>query len=229
MERRDILSAGLIGSDLEQPVLRAVQPTRSDIVERIAGAALRAVADRGDHEGGWPRPAGPLKPAAVLVPIIERLDGFTILLTQRTAHLSDHAGQISFPGGRIEPDDPTPEHAALREAVEETGLSPHLVEIVGRLPFYVTGTGFEIVPVVGLVHPELTLLPDPFEVADIFEIPLSFVLDHDNHHRRSRLTAAGGTASFYVLPFQDRNIWGATAGMLVNLAEILTRTPTEMG
>lgn len=166
------------------------------------------------------KPGRILKPAAVLVPIITHRDGPTILLTKRTAHLSDHAGQISFPGGRIEPDDVDPDAAALRETQEEVGLVPDRVRIVGHLAPYITVTGYAITPVVGLIRPPFTLTPDPFEVADTFEVPLAFVLNPANHERHSRETEFG-RRYFYVLPYQDRYIWGATAGMLVNLAQIL--------
>lgn len=160
--------------------------------------------------------------AAVLVPLVERPHGWFVLLTLRAADLTDHAGQISFPGGRIEPEDPDAIHAALREAEEEIGLPMHHVEVVGRLDTWLTGTGFEVTPIVGLVRPPESLIPDPVEVAEVFEVPLDFVLDARNHQRRSR-ELRGQQRSFFVLPYQHRNIWGATAGMLVNLAEVLTR------
>ncbi|MBL8833275.1 MAG: CoA pyrophosphatase [Rhodospirillales bacterium] len=176
---------------------------------------------RGDHDGNpGMAPAGELRPAAVLVPLVERPDGLSVLLTQRTAHLHDHAGQISFPGGRIEPDDPDPVAAALRETEEEIGLHRRHVEIVGRLDTYQTRTSYEVTPVVGLVRPPFDLVPDTFEVAEIFEIPLSFVLDPRNRERRSR-HFQGTERHFWVLPYPDRYIWGVTAGMLVNLAEVL--------
>jgi len=160
--------------------------------------------------------------AAVLVPLVERLEGWYVLLTLRAADLTDHAGQISFPGGRIEPEDPDAVHAALREAEEEIGLPMNHVEVVGRLDTWLTGTGFEITPIVGLVRPPDSLVPDPVEVAEVFEVPLDFVLDRRNHQRLSR-ELRGERRFFFALPYQHRNIWGATAGMLVNLAEVLTR------
>ena len=177
---------------------------------------------RGDHSptsGALP-PSADLTGAAVLVPIVDHSTGLTVLLTQRTAHLTDHAGQISFPGGRIEPTDEHPVAAALREAEEEVGLPASHVEIVGRLDTYVTGTGFEIVPVVGLVRTPYPLRPDPFEVAEVFEVPLDFLIDPKHLQRGSR-EWQGTTRSFFALPYEDRYIWGATAGMLVNLAEVL--------
>ncbi len=196
------------------------------IIERIAAGtsrrdARRTAAERGDHDlNPGLRPEGALTPAAVLVPLVDRPDGMTVLLTQRTEHLNDHAGQISFPGGRVEPEDESPEAAALREAEEEIGLPPERVEIVGRLDRYVTRTGFDVTPVVGIVDPPFLVDPDPFEVADVFEVPLSFVLDPRNHQRHSRFYK-GARRRFYALPYGDRYIWGATAGMLVNLAEVL--------
>jgi 8-oxo-dGTP pyrophosphatase MutT (NUDIX family) len=194
--------------------------TRDEIVARIRPHQPgRNV--RGDHDFNPEiRPHPPLKPAAVLVPIVAWPNGMTVLLTQRTDHLADHAGQISFPGGRIEPQDEGPEDAALRETEEEIGLPRDQIELIGRLDTYETSTGYEVVPVVGFVHPPFVLLPDPHEVADIFEVPLAFILDPANHERRSRAWQ-GGTRQFFVLPYEQRYIWGATAGMLVNLAQVL--------
>ena len=168
------------------------------------------------------RPEGPLMPAAVLVPLVLRPGGPTVLLTQRTDHLHDHAGQISFPGGRIEGGDATPEEAALRETEEEIGLAPSRVELIGRLDTYVVRTGFEVTPVVGFVNPPLHLSPDPFEVAEVFEVPLAFVLDPQNHQRHSR-RYDGKERHFYAMTYGGKFIWGATAGMLVNLYERLVR------
>lgn len=164
-------------------------------------------------------------PAAVLVPLVEHADGFTILLTQRMADLKAHAGQISFPGGRMEPEDRDAEAGALREAQEEIGLAPIAVEILGRLDPYVTVTGFEVTPVVGAVAPPLSLTKDPREVADIFEVPLAFILNQANHQRHSRAAAGGIRRAYYALPYGDRYIWGATAGMLINLYEVLAAAP----
>ena len=179
--------------------------------------------DRGDHDlnPGMLKPTE-LVPAAVLVPIVERNDGLTVLLTQRTDHLSAHAGQISFPGGRVEDIDASHEAAALRETEEEVGLRSEHIEIVGQLDLYVTRTGFEVTPVVGIVTPPFALSPDPFEVADVFEVPLSFIVDPANHQKHARLHN-GIQRQFYVLPYENRYIWGATAGMLVNLSEVLRK------
>jgi 8-oxo-dGTP pyrophosphatase MutT (NUDIX family) len=161
-----------------------------------------------------------LRPAAVLVPLVDRAGCMTVLLTQRTAHLSAHAGQIAFPGGRIETSDRDATEAALRETEEEVGLTRDHVTLIGRLDTYVTGTGFEITPVVGIIKVPFPLVPDPFEVSEVFEVPLSFVIDPNNHRRMTRVFE-NHTRVFFVLPYENRYIWGATAGMLVNLAEVL--------
>lgn len=165
---------------------------------------------------------GRRRPAAVLVPLVDRPDGMTVLLTQRTAHLADHAGQISFPGGSIEPEDRDAVAAALREAEEEIGLAPQHVSVIGRLETYLTGSsGFVITPVVGIVQPSFSLAIDSFEVAEAFEVPLSFILDPRNHQRAERVDGER-RRTFFVLPYENRNIWGATAAILVNLFEVLS-------
>jgi 8-oxo-dGTP pyrophosphatase MutT (NUDIX family) len=179
---------------------------------------------RGDHSmvpGGAP-PATALTPAAVLVPLVMRPAGMAVLLTQRTQHLAAHAGQISFPGGKQETSDADSIEAALRESEEEVGLPRDHVEVVGRLDTYVTSSGFEITPVVGLVRVPYPTRLDPFEVAELFEVPLDFIIDPANHQRHSR-EFKGRQRTFYVLPYENRYIWGATAGMLVNLVEVLAR------
>jgi 8-oxo-dGTP pyrophosphatase MutT (NUDIX family) len=162
----------------------------------------------------------PLTPAAVLFPIVLRDGGQTVLLTQRTAHLRDHAGQISFPGGRVEAHDCSPTDTALRETEEEIGLARERVEIVGFLPEYRTGTGFRVTPVVALVRPPFDLQPDPFEVAEIFEVPLAFLLDPANHQQHS-LHYRGALRNYFAMPFGEYFIWGATAGMIRSLSERL--------
>jgi len=170
----------------------------------------------------FPRPAqGISVPAAVLIPLVVRADGISVLLTRRTAHLDHHAGQISFPGGRIEEEDADPVAAALRETKEEIGLDPSHIEVLGRLESYVTITNFVVVPIVGLVHPPFDLKPDPFEVDEVFEVPFAFVLDPANHQRHFREGPDGQRRYFYALPYGPHYIWGATAAMLVNLAEAL--------
>ncbi len=164
-------------------------------------------------EGGV---AQALTPAAVLIPLVMRETGVTVLLTQRTAHLRDHAGQISFPGGRCEACDEGPQETALREAQEEIGLDPGQVEIIGALPEYNTATGFVISPVVGLVRPPLNLRLDDFEVAEVFEAPFEFLMNPENHQRHA-IEFHGAMREYYAMPWQGYFIWGATAGMLVNL------------
>ena len=160
--------------------------------------------------------------ASVLMPVVMRPQGLTMLLTQRTEHLNDHGGQVSLPGGRAEPLDASAIDTALREAEEEVGIQRHNVEVVGVLPEYYTNTGFCITPVVGLVHPPLDLVADPFEVAEIFEVPLPFLMDGMNHQRRTlALASESGRRTFYAMPYDRFFIWGATAGMLRNLFHFL--------
>lgn len=161
-----------------------------------------------------------LTAAAVLVPLVMHPAGATLLLTQRTDHLHDHAGQVSFPGGRIEESDADAVAAALRETEEEIGIVPGHIDVIGTLDVYETRTGFSITPIVALVRPGFELALDAFEVAEAFEVPLSLVLDPANHKRRSRVWK-GAERFFYVIPHQDRFIWGATAGMIVNLYHAL--------
>ncbi|QGZ41623.1 8-oxo-dGTP pyrophosphatase MutT (NUDIX family) [Pseudoduganella flava] len=159
-------------------------------------------------------------PASVLVPLVRREQGLTVLLTQRTAHLNDHAGQVAFPGGRAEHFDADTADTALRETEEEIGLHRRHIEVLGALPLYYTGTGYSVTPVVGLVHPPFELKADPFEVADIFEVPLAFLMDGANHQRLSAALPSG-RRSFYAMPYEGYFIWGATAGMLRNLFHFL--------
>jgi 8-oxo-dGTP pyrophosphatase MutT (NUDIX family) len=175
---------------------------------------------RGDDAVAGASRATGRTPAAVLLGVVDRPEGPAILLTQRTEHLRDHAGQISFPGGRVEPVDPSVEAAALREAEEEIGLAPAKVEVLGQLTPYHTVTGFCIHPVVGWIEPPLQLRLDRFEVAEVFEVPLQFVLDPANHRRQSYRRGAL-TRAYYVLPYGGRFIWGATAGILVNFSTLL--------
>jgi 8-oxo-dGTP pyrophosphatase MutT (NUDIX family) len=202
------------------------ETVRSLFAANVPG--VRASALRGDNDGnpGMKMPDKKLRPAAVLVPLVAHAAGMSVLLTQRTAHLHDHAGQISFPGGRLEDSDEDAVAAALRETEEEIGLARAHVEIVGRLDTYRTRTGYEVVPVVGIVTPPFELTLDAFEVAAAFEVPLDFATDPANHQRHSR-DFEGAARHFWALPFGAHYIWGATAGMLVNLAEALgRRTPT---
>ncbi len=160
--------------------------------------------------------SAPTTAAAVLVPIVDHPSALTVIFTRRTAHLKAHSGQVSFPGGRAEPADPTPEFTALREAHEEIGLALERVEVLARLTDYHTRTGFRVTPVVGLVTPPLALVPDPREVEEVFEVPLAFLLDPGNHVRETR-QLQGRTVGYYVMRYGTHTIWGATAGMLMNL------------
>ena len=155
----------------------------------------------------------------MLVPIVAHAEP-TVLFTQRTTHLRNHSGQISFPGGRAEPGDATPEFTALREAEEEIGVPRDRVEVIARLPDYCTRTGFCIAPVIGLLAPPLALAPDPREVEEVFEVPLEFLLDPANHERQTR-EVQGQAVGFYVIQYRERRIWGATAAMVVNLYRML--------
>ncbi len=167
-------------------------------------------------------PSGPLRPAAVLVPIVLREPEPTLLLTRRTDHLHHHPGQVSFPGGRVEAQDTSPIETALRETEEEISLARHHVELLGCLPQYRTGTGFDVTPVVGLVTPPFELSPDAFEVAEVFEVPLSFLLDEANHQLH-RVEVRGKLREYYAMPYGDYFIWGATAGMIVSLYRFFHR------
>ncbi|MEY2631377.1 MAG: hypothetical protein RIR00_31 [Pseudomonadota bacterium] len=161
-------------------------------------------------------PETSLTPAAVLFGVVLHADRKTVLLTKRTSHLRDHPGQVSFPGGRMEAHDASPAATALREAEEEIGLAADHVEVIGYLPEYRTGTGFRVTPVVGLLTPPFHLQPDPFEVAEIFEVPLEFLLNATNHQRHS-VHLRGALRHYYAMPFGDYFIWGATAGMIRSL------------
>lgn len=215
MEQRKLLRAGQA----------AWRVTLDDLRKRFPGSAaasLRPEKVRGDHDlnPGFQLPSAELREAAVLVPLVDRAEGLTVLFTQRTAHLSAHAGQISFPGGRREAYDASPEDTALRETEEEVGLLRDRIEVLGRLDTYVTRTGFRVTPVVGLVRPPFVVDPDPTEVDEVFEVPLAVILDPSNPQRHSR-EVFGQQRHFYAFPYEQRYIWGATAGMLVNLRDVL--------
>ncbi len=161
-----------------------------------------------------------LRDAAVLLPLVRRGGELNLLLTRRTEHLTHHAGQISFPGGRIEPFDPDPLAAALRESEEEIGLPRPAVEALGYLDPLATITGFRVVPVLGVVAELPPLRLDPNEVAAVFEVPLGFVLDRTNHQRRAR-EFRGRIRHYHVIEYGEHHIWGATASMIVNLSDRL--------
>lgn len=160
------------------------------------------------------------RPAAVLCGIITRRTGLQVVLTKRAAHLTHHAGQISFPGGKIDAGDPTPRHAALREADEEVGLTTGDVDVLGALDDYLTGTAFRVTPFVGLIDPVWEPQPDTSEVAEVFEVPLDFLMDPSNRVRH-HYDAPTGRRHYYAIPWQDYYIWGATAGMLKGLSDRL--------
>ncbi len=195
---------------------------------RLLPAALRArfaqtlpweeeVSDEGSGMAG-----ATLRRASVLVPLVARPEGVTVLLTMRTDHLSSHAGQISFPGGRAEELDSSPIETALRETEEEIGLHRRHIEIIGVLPDYTTVSAYRVTPVVALVQPPFELQPDPGEVAEAFEVPLAFLMDGLNHQRRVfELPQGAGRRAFYTMPYEQYFIWGATAAMLRNLFHFL--------
>jgi len=195
---------------------------RERILERLAAhrpVRVRA-SPRAAARGATARGATALTPAGVLVPLIEREAGLTLLLTQRTIHLPEHSGEVCFPGGRHEPGDRDLIETALRESEEEIGLDRRLVEVAGCLDVYHTGTGFAVVPVVGFIRAPFALAPDPVEVEAVFEVPLDFLLDPINR-RRERRRYPEGEFEYHVYDFGGRRIWGATAGMIVNFLELI--------
>jgi len=218
-----------------EPEALPVESTGADLPpvapERLTPDGLRA---RFEQRLQWaPEPIvesrlreGDPRLAAVLMPLVVREAGLTVLLTQRADHLNDHAGQVSFPGGRQESYDADATATALREAQEEVALDPARVEILGSLPDYLTGTGFRVTPVVGLVHPPFTVEADTLEVAEIFEVPLSFLMDPACHEVRV-FRWEGGERRFFAMPYPRAEseghhfIWGATAGMLRNFYRFL--------
>ena len=200
-------------------------PTRAEIVSRLAASPPieeLLTADDIERQALISKSGG--KPAAVLLLVVNHPTDPTVVFTQRTAHLADHAGQISFPGGRVEESDESPEHTALREAEEEVGITRDRVEILGRLPEYYTGTGYRVTPIVGWAEPPLIYRPDPDEVADVFEVPLAFLLDTGNHRHESAFFK-GRMRKYWAMPYGERFIWGATAGMLVTFHRILIPKP----
>ena len=166
-------------------------------------------------------PLQALKAAAVLILVINRPDAPTVLFTQRTAHLTDHGGQISFPGGRVEAHDTSAEHTALRETSEETGVDAARIDVIGSIPRYTTGTGYLVTPVVGWLEPPVDYRPDPTEVEECFEVPLAFLIAPENHRLESAMYK-GRMRQYYAIPFGRRYIWGATAGIIVTFTRVLS-------
>lgn len=202
MPRRDLILSAFKGPGIDPPPL-----------------------DPADDGYGWLSQDKDFRPdritqAAVLLPLVDHPGGMTVLLTRRTSHLRSHAGQVSFPGGKSERHDASPEETALRETEEEIGLSRERVDLVGRLGRRTTGSGFQVTPVVGIVRPPFDLVPDPGEVDTIFEVPLDFVLDPANHKMETRLIK-GIEREFYAMPYGEFYIWGLTARLLVALSNTL--------
>jgi len=207
--------APLVGVDSHLPPVPLAQQSEAALRRRFAAAPLWEPELRQEPRFSDRAPTQ----AAVLVPLVLR-DALTVLLTERTAHLSTHSGQVAFPGGKRDPDDMDAPATALREAHEEVGLDAAYVQVLGCLPVYATGTGFQVTPVVALVDPAAPLRPNPYEVADLFEVPLRYLLD-PAHHERHRYDWNGVPREWFAMPFQEpggreRYIWGATAGMLRN-------------
>jgi len=196
------------------------QRQRVWLAQRLARPAPTAAQGLSD---GFRLPGreGRTTPAAVLVPVVNRPAGLQLLLTQRSADLADHPGQISFPGGRLDPEDVDHAAAALRETTEEIGLPSSRVDVLGYLSPYETVTGYRVLPVVGWIEPPFELVPDPVEVADVFEVPLDFLLDTANHQRHYRMLGEI-RRDYWAIPWLDRYIWGATAAMLLILERTLS-------
>lgn len=215
-------------NDLSSKLKKPGHEHLADICTCLSGlsAELRS-RDTGDHilnpdMGPYARWDGPPREAAVLIPIVERLQEPTVILTVRTAYLSSHAGQVAFPGGKVDQDDSGPIAAAVREAEEEIGLDPQAVRTIGELAPYLTGSGYRVVPVVAQVSQEHQLALNPHEVDDVFEVPLSFLMDPANHQLQSRKWQ-GRDRYFYAMPFGERYIWGVTAGIIRSLYETVYR------
>lgn len=223
-----VRGAAVAGAELTAAALRErFRRPPPWLPEDLASGAARGVADGAAPEAQAPAMRNVPRAAAVLMALIERPDGIAVLFTERSPHLVDHAGQISFPGGRVEAADRDPVATALREADEELGLPPASVQVLGALPVHLTGTGFSVTPVVGLLGDAVELAalrPDSDEVAGVFEVPLRFLMDPANHQRRV-IGAGTGRRTFYAMPYDAGGrsffIWGATAAMLRNLYHLL--------
>lgn len=207
------------------PARARLRLARADIASAVWGPTVER--RRGDDDlnpaarRGRALNTGNLRPAAVLCGLVERAAGVQVILTRRADHLARHAGQIAFPGGKVDAADPSPLAAALREADEEIGLTRDEVEILGAIDPYETSSGYTVTPFVGFVRPSFTPIADPSEVAEVFEVPLDFLMDEANHQLVSK-DLGRGTRRFYAMPYRDRYVWGATAGMLRNLSDRLS-------
>ncbi len=212
--------APVVGIDDQLPKVRASALQPQAIAERFARSHNWSPELHAEPRFSSKEPVH----ASVLIPLVLREQGLTVLLTERTTHLSSHSGQVAFPGGKADPEDADATETALREAEEEIGLDRNLVQVLGNLPVYTTGSAFIVTPVVALVQSALTLTPNPHEVADVFEVPLAFLMDPANHHRHA-MELAGARREWLSMPFVDahgeRFIWGATAGMLRNFYRFL--------
>jgi 8-oxo-dGTP pyrophosphatase MutT (NUDIX family) len=218
----------LLQDELLQRLAAALRPREGGDV--VFGPGERELAQQQAIKRGFvaAESDAPLKPAAVLIPLVLRPEGVTILLTERTAHLADHAGQISFPGGRLEPADADATAAALRETEEEIGLARAHVEVLGHFEDYGTVTGYRVTPVIGLVRPPFELTRDPHEVAEIFELPLDFILQPTNL-RHAREMRGGVMRDIYEIAYGKWRVWGFTARILVRLIEALNEQALKQG
>lgn len=205
---------------MQLPLFNLPPPEQRDWLLRALARPAPATAKNLSDGFRLPGRGGVPTAAAVLVPLVNRPEGLQVLLTQRSADLPDHPGQISFPGGRVDPDDESVVAAALREAAEEVGLPPAQVSILGQLAEYETVSGYRITPIVGWIEPPLALVRDPVEVADIFEVPLAFLLDPANQQQHYRMQGAR-RRDYWAIPYGERYIWGATAAMLLMLDRTL--------
>lgn len=197
-------------------LIDCLPPIDQEILRKVLTPEPVAAASSGDagHR------QGALTPASVLFPLVRRAEGLAVLLTQRTDHLRDHPGQISFPGGRVEPEDVSPVHTALRETREEIGLAAEHIEVLGFLPDYCTITGYRVTPVVAIVTPPFELQPDADEVAHVFEVPFCFLMDPANHQEHA-IMRDGEPRQFFAIPYGEYFIWGATAGIILSLHRAL--------